>query len=137
MTQKRKKAKQKVPARSRKAKKGKESLKTMYYWLAAFLALAFIAYFPLMNGGFINYDDDIYILDNPLIQNLNFSNISALFTEFYGDQYSPIAMMVMGVILANVSIFPLVQVLHVGAAALMVTFICDWLFRLSGAVRQV
>lgn len=46
-----------------------------------------------------------------------------------------LAMMIMGVVLANVSIFPLIQVLHVGGAALMVTLICDWLFRLSSAVK--
>lgn len=37
-----------------------------------------------------------------------------------------LSMMVMGLVLAQVGIFPWVQVLHVGAAALMVTILCDW-----------
>lgn len=37
-----------------------------------------------------------------------------------------LSMMVMGLILAQVAIFPWVQVLHVGGAALMVTLLCDW-----------
>lgn len=37
-----------------------------------------------------------------------------------------LAMMVMGLILAQVGVFPWVQVLHVGVAALMVTLLCDW-----------
>ncbi|MFC0016899.1 COX15/CtaA family protein [Roseibacillus persicicus] len=36
------------------------------------------------------------------------------------------AMMVMGVILAQVGVYPWVQVLHVGVAAIMVTLLCDW-----------
>ena len=37
-----------------------------------------------------------------------------------------LSMMVMGLIMAQVGIFPWVQVIHVGAAALMVTVLCDW-----------
>ena len=37
-----------------------------------------------------------------------------------------LSMMVMGLVLAQVGIFPWVQVLHVGAASLMVTVLCDW-----------
>ena len=37
-----------------------------------------------------------------------------------------LSMMVMGLVMAQVGIFPWVQVLHVGAAALMVTVLCDW-----------
>jgi cytochrome c oxidase assembly protein subunit 15 len=36
------------------------------------------------------------------------------------------SMMVMGIILAQVAIFPWVQVTHVGVAAIMVTLLCDW-----------
>ena len=35
-------------------------------------------------------------------------------------------MMVMGLVLAQVGVFAVVQVLHVGVAALMVTILCDW-----------
>lgn len=41
-----------------------------------------------------------------------------------------LALMVMGIILAHVAIFPLVQVLHVGAAAILLTLVCEWALRL-------
>lgn len=37
-----------------------------------------------------------------------------------------ISMMIMGVVLAQVGVFPWVQILHVGAASIMVTVLCDW-----------
>ncbi len=36
------------------------------------------------------------------------------------------SMMVMGLVLAQIGVFPWVQVLHVGVASLMVTVLCDW-----------
>lgn len=89
--------------RSKKDAKRKQVVKVKqqgpakgYYWLAAILAAAFLAYIPLLKGQFINYDDDIYILENPLIQQLSFDNIKALFSEFFGNQYAPMAMLIMG-----------------------------------------
>ncbi|MDF1815506.1 MAG: COX15/CtaA family protein [Verrucomicrobiales bacterium] len=46
-----------------------------------------------------------------------------------------LAMMVMGIILGHVAVFPVVQVLHVGAAALMVTLIFSLFLRLSPALK--
>lgn len=37
-----------------------------------------------------------------------------------------VSMMIMGVVLAQVGVFPWVQILHVGAASIMVTVLCDW-----------
>lgn len=67
-----------------------------HYWLFAILAAAFLAYLPLLRGQFINYDDDVYILDNPLVQQLSAGNIRQLFTGFFGNQYAPLAMLLMG-----------------------------------------
>lgn len=41
-----------------------------------------------------------------------------------------LAMMVMGVVLAHVGVFPWVQVLHVGLAAIMLVLLCDWALKL-------
>ncbi|MDF1752340.1 MAG: COX15/CtaA family protein [Verrucomicrobiales bacterium] len=46
-----------------------------------------------------------------------------------------LTMMVMGVILGHVAILPVVQVLHVGVAALMVTVIFSWMLRLTPALK--
>lgn len=45
-----------------------------------------------------------------------------------------LALMVMGIILAHVAIFPVVQVLHVGAAAILLTLVCEWTLRLIPGV---
>ncbi len=45
-----------------------------------------------------------------------------------------VAMMVMGIILGHVAIFPWIQVLHVGGAALLLTVICEWLLVLSSGL---
>ena len=36
------------------------------------------------------------------------------------------SLMLMGLIMAHIAVFPWIQVLHVGAAALLVTLLCDW-----------
>ncbi|MDP0491661.1 MAG: COX15/CtaA family protein [Verrucomicrobiota bacterium JB023] len=45
------------------------------------------------------------------------------------------AMMVMGIILAHVGVFPWVQVLHVGVAAIMVVLLCGWGLELGKGMR--
>lgn len=62
-------------------------------WLLAILLLAFIALTPVLQSEFINYDDDVYVTENPLIQRLD---IAGLFSGFYMNQYSPLAMGIMG-----------------------------------------
>jgi len=49
----------------------------------------------VLRGGFTNYDDDLYILDNHLVRNLSFENVKALFSTIIWNQYSPVAMLVM------------------------------------------
>ena len=63
-------------------------------WLAIALVGTLIAYAMVFGNDFVNYDDDIYITENPLIQNLE---IGKLFSKFYFSQYSPLAMTIMGI----------------------------------------
>ncbi len=57
----------------------------------------FIAFKPILDSNFINYDDDLYITENPLIQSFNGASVKKLFTTYYYSQYSPIAMSIMGI----------------------------------------
>ncbi|HEX5031871.1 MAG TPA: tetratricopeptide repeat protein [Candidatus Eisenbacteria bacterium] len=38
-----------------------------YLWLAAILAVTFVAYLPSLGNGFTNWDDPLYVLQNPLL----------------------------------------------------------------------
>ena len=58
--------------------------------------LTFAAYHPILEAEFINYDDDIYITENSAILDFNFTDFKNLFTSFIGNQYSPVAMTIMG-----------------------------------------
>lgn len=61
-------------------------------YLGAILGLSLLAMIPIFSGGILNYDDELYIAQNPFIQNFE---IGKLFTEFYANQYSPLAMLLM------------------------------------------
>ncbi len=63
------------------------------YLLAAILA-GCIVYATIFGNEYLNYDDDIYVHENPLIRNMK---IGTLFGENYASQYSPMAMTIMAV----------------------------------------
>ena len=79
----------------KKAKAVKEAMNrpTNWIWLAAIVLLTVIAYQGHFDNEYLNYDDDIYVTSNPLIIG---QQHSALFTETYLNQYSPLAMFIMG-----------------------------------------
>lgn len=61
-------------------------------WLAfAFMAAAFLFYIPALYLGITNYDDERYILGNPIITELNFASIKTMFTEFFDGHYHPLS----------------------------------------------
>jgi len=59
-------------------------------YLIAILVVTFIAYLPSINGEFLNWDDDIYILNNPSLTSLSIDNIKIIFSEFYYGLYNPL-----------------------------------------------
>ena len=66
-------------------------------WLGLVLLATFAAYLPLLRGGFTNYDDGLYILENPMIRNLDWGHFKELFSTIYRNQYDPIAMLIMAI----------------------------------------
>ncbi|MBP8726106.1 MAG: tetratricopeptide repeat protein [Saprospiraceae bacterium] len=60
-------------------------------WLPALVvAVTAIAYVPALTAGFVNWDDQDYATNNPLIQ--NFSNFSKFFTTPVQGNYHPLTM---------------------------------------------
>jgi protein O-mannosyl-transferase len=66
--------------------------------LLALIVAVFIAYFPALNKDFINYDDDLYIVNNPLINAFSFSKLPQIFGKFMEAQYSPIPTVLYGIV---------------------------------------
>jgi protein O-mannosyl-transferase len=58
--------------------------------LPLILILTFAAYIPALNAGFVNWDDDDYVLNNPLIR--DFSNLDLLLTQNVQGNHHPLTM---------------------------------------------
>src|SRR5258707_15100188 len=52
-------------------------------WLGLVLLATFAAYLPVLRGGFTHYDDGLYILENPMIRNLDFGRLKKIFLTRY------------------------------------------------------
>ena len=90
------KSKKKTSRKKQVSKKNNASSRARIYWIAGILGLTLLLYLPLLEGDFINYDDELYIKGNPLVTNFSFSSLKVLFTSFFGNQYAPLAMSIMG-----------------------------------------
>jgi tetratricopeptide (TPR) repeat protein len=84
---------------ARKAKKAKQKQITKEdrifrpIWLILALVLSLVSYTNIYDNDYLNYDDDIYVTENPPLRNLDFG---ALYGETYQNQYSPLAMTIVG-----------------------------------------
>ena len=59
------------------------------------VVLSLTIYLPSLKNGFLNWDDNWYITDNPYISDFSFSGIINMFTHLYHIQYSPLVMVVL------------------------------------------
>jgi len=82
-------------SQSKKKKEKQKPAPNQWIWIAALLVVGFLAFSPVIQAEFINYDDELYITGNPLITQPNGENLKTLYTSFYGNQYSPVAMTIM------------------------------------------
>jgi len=57
------------------------------------ISLTFLAYFPSLLNGFTNWDDPVYLTDNPLVQELTISNFTEIFSTFQIANYHPITLL--------------------------------------------
>jgi tetratricopeptide (TPR) repeat protein len=55
------------------------------YTLPLLIALTFICFLTALGGDFVNIGDDTYLINNPLVKNLSFNSIVAMFTMPIGD----------------------------------------------------
>lgn len=61
--------------------------------VAAILLLTVISYAPVFNADFVNWDDEVYVLNNEKIHELNGENLAYILTKPIGGIYQPLTML--------------------------------------------
>ncbi len=64
-------------------------------YCAAIMVLTLLAFLPVFNNGFTNWDDDVYVTGNVLIRSLSWQNLLTIFspTTFFSGNYQPITIL--------------------------------------------
>ena len=68
-------------------------MRTRHLWLAVavIVGLVAIAYWPIHHNGFVNIDDNLYVIDNPHVSTgLSWANVRWAFTSFYESNWHPL-----------------------------------------------
>ncbi|MEX2602428.1 MAG: hypothetical protein WD355_12305 [Balneolaceae bacterium] len=66
-------------------------IKSEPWIMKAMILLLVIAWLPVLSNGFLlNWDDQWMVLQNPYLQETSLEAASAIFTDSYGGQYSPV-----------------------------------------------
>src|SRR5207247_10768957 len=72
-------------------------LRKYFFCLVSVLCATFSASLPVLRVSFTNYDDGLYILENPMIRNLDSGHLKDIFSTIYQNQYAPIATLIMAI----------------------------------------
>src|SRR6188474_1931107 len=74
-----------------KASKVKSSANGSFLpWLIAVLAVTAISFFPMFSNGFTNWDDELYVTQNPLLKGPDWQ---AIFTKASASNYHPLTIL--------------------------------------------
>jgi protein O-mannosyl-transferase len=65
-----------------------------YVALAIILLISFLIYLPVFHNGFLSWDDDTYIKDNPLIYSINLKEI---FSHYVLGNYHPLTILALAI----------------------------------------
>ena len=62
------------------------------FWATAFLpaVLTFLVFLPILRNNFVNWDDQVIILNNVHIRSLDPSSLQGMFTSFYEGFWMPL-----------------------------------------------
>jgi hypothetical protein len=61
--------------------------------LGAVLAITLASYLPVFRAGFVGWDDNVYVTDNPEIENLSFSSAAKILTSVHKNLYKPLTIL--------------------------------------------
>ncbi|MEM7102492.1 MAG: tetratricopeptide repeat protein [Bacteroidota bacterium] len=93
--------KKKRSTKTKKKKVSKKVIKSTPLWkdrtiqmiLVGLAVITFITFFPSLDNGFTNWDDQDYVKDNPYIINLNGASIKAMFSQAIASNYHPLTIL--------------------------------------------
>ncbi len=57
------------------------------------LTVTFISFSPSLENDFVNWDDDSYVTENPLIMELSWSSIKGIFSQYLMGHYHPLTLL--------------------------------------------
>ncbi len=84
--------KQPQPAKKKNQQNSAAPSFTKWIWLAVILILTYISFAPSMDDEWTNWDDPVYVLENPLITNPN-TPVKDIITKPVSLNYHPLTMM--------------------------------------------
>jgi len=61
------------------------------------VVLTVIAFYPALQNGFVNWDDDRNIVENPFYRGLHWTNIQWMFTTFHMGHYQPLTWLTLSI----------------------------------------
>lgn len=91
MATKKNKAKGKKPARPSKQKSSSSLPSGQYLWLAVALLVTAIAFYPSLANDYVNWDDDVNILNNENLEVFDWPHIKAIFSTTVMGGYNPLS----------------------------------------------
>lgn len=62
-------------------------------WICILIIVTFFLYFPGLNNEFVNWDDNVYVTGNKLIQNISKENITIIFSQSFEGHYHPLTLL--------------------------------------------
>jgi tetratricopeptide (TPR) repeat protein len=107
-----------------------------HFWLGIYVfVLAFAAFYPALQGSFLNWDDEMNFVYNTAWRGLGAANIKWMFTSFFSTHYTPLAWLTLGFDYKLWGMNPfgyhLTALLFHGAAALCLFALLRLLFELA------
>jgi len=93
MSSKQKKTKTKAKASPAKSNAASKSSSSPWLFLAPVLAFTFILFTPMFKNGFTNWDDVLYVTQNPLLKSLNAEGLKAIFSTPVVSNYHPLTIL--------------------------------------------
>ncbi len=68
-----------------------------FLWIAVALLITAIAFFPSLANDFVNWDDDVNLLDNPNLEAFDWEHIKAIFSSTVMGGYNPLSIFTLAI----------------------------------------
>ncbi len=70
---------------------------TTQWWFILALALSTIAFFPSLSNEFVNWDDDVNLLENPNLEVFDWAHVKAIFSSSVMGGYNPLSIFTLAI----------------------------------------